>query len=90
MKKKSIWKYILSGSTLGFIIGILVMKLDENLPEFFGYVAFPVAYLIPSARHCSEIACAFYYEFSLIIGYAILGILIGILFYWYLNTKNDN
>lgn len=86
MRKKSIWIYTIIGGLAGLILGIIVSFLDEKLYWIFTIIAYPTSFLIPGASRCSELACAFYYVSVLIIGYTILGLLAGILFY-YLGTK---
>jgi len=87
MKINSFWKYTLIGGIIGLSIGIVISLLDEKVSNVFGIVAWPVSFVIPDARHCSDISCAFAYIISIIIGYTIMGVIGGIIYY-YLTTKN--
>ena len=82
-EKNNIWKYVLFGGIIGIIFGILIIVLEEVIPDFLRYPAFAIIYLIPNATNCSEIACALFYVVSAIIAYTIIGLFIGMGFYYF-------
>ena len=88
--KKNIGLYSLIGGLIGFVIGwIISIDQYELLPDFFSDLSKPIRKLLGLFYNCSEVSCAIDYVLSIILTYALIGILVGIIIY-YTKTKNEN
>lgn len=85
MKDKSIWRYLTIGGTLGLLIGFLINVLGA---EILSYPSKPIYFLMNLINDCLNISCAFYFLFSTLIAYIIIGIVAGYVIYK-LKMKNE-